>query len=83
MNYAKMLGLAAVAAAALMAFVGASSASAATSTLCSAAQSPCEAANAWPAITAVIPGRASWREPGIHTPARGYGFRARASRAPE
>jgi len=23
-------------------------------------------ANAWPAITAVIPGRASWREPGIH-----------------
>src|SRR5882757_10566477 len=33
--------------------------------------------------TTVIPGRDSWREPGIHTPCRGYGFRARASRAPE
>jgi hypothetical protein len=28
-------------------------------------------------IRAVIPGRASWREPGIHTPDGGYGFRAR------
>src|SRR5436190_2218924 len=26
----------------------------------------------------VIPGRATWREPGIHTPDRGYGFRVRA-----
>jgi hypothetical protein len=34
-------------------------------------------------LTFVIPGRAAWREPGIHTPDRGYGFRARASRAPE
>jgi len=25
----------------------------------------------------VIPGRASWREPGMHTPDGGYGFRAR------
>lgn len=49
MKYLKMLGPAAVAAAALMAFVGAGSASAATSTLCSAAESPCAAANAWPA----------------------------------
>ncbi len=31
----------------------------------------------------VIPGCASWRRPGIHIPCRGYGFRARASRAPE
>jgi hypothetical protein len=29
----------------------------------------------------VIPGRAAWREPGIHTPAGGYGFQARASHA--
>jgi hypothetical protein len=28
----------------------------------------------------VIPGRASWREPGIQTPDRGYGFRACAKR---
>src|ERR1700681_3862764 len=33
--------------------------------------------------TAIIPGCATWRRPGIHTPDRGYGFRARASRAPE
>jgi hypothetical protein len=26
----------------------------------------------------VIPGRATWRGPGIHTPVRGYGFRARS-----
>jgi hypothetical protein len=26
----------------------------------------------------VIPGCATWRRPGIHTPGRGYGFRARA-----
>ncbi len=31
-------------------------------------------------LTAVIPGRASWREPGIHTPDGGYGFRACAKR---
>ena len=34
-------------------------------------------------MTIVIPGRATWRGPGIHTRDRGYGFRARASRAPE
>lgn len=34
-------------------------------------------------LTFVIPGRATWREPGIHTLGGGYGFRARASRAPE
>src|SRR5882724_6340737 len=28
--------------------------------------------------TLVIPGCASWRRPGIHTPDRGYGFRARS-----
>jgi hypothetical protein len=33
--------------------------------------------------SSVIPGCATWRRPGIHTPGRGYGFRARASRAPE
>ena len=31
----------------------------------------------------VIPGHASWRGPGIHTPCCGYGFRARATHAPE
>ena len=31
----------------------------------------------------VIPGRAPWREPGIHTHDGGYGFRALASLAPE
>src|SRR5258708_1363452 len=30
----------------------------------------------------VIPGRASWRRPGIHTPGGGYGFRARARARP-
>src|SRR6266571_7144079 len=29
----------------------------------------------------VIPGCASWRRPGIHTPDRGYGFRARSPSA--
>jgi hypothetical protein len=29
----------------------------------------------------VIPGCASWRRPGIHTPRRGYGFRARSPSA--
>jgi hypothetical protein len=36
-----------------------------------------------PASSSVIPGCAAWRRPGIHTPGRGYGFRARAPRAPE
>src|SRR5258706_14969679 len=27
--------------------------------------------------------RLGWRRPGIHTPGRGYGFRVRATRAPE
>src|SRR6266446_11002803 len=30
----------------------------------------------------VIPGCATWRRPGIHTPDRGYGFRARAAARP-
>ena len=30
----------------------------------------------------VIPGCAAWRRPGIHTPDRGYGFRARDFVAP-
>src|SRR5258706_9567673 len=30
----------------------------------------------------VIPGCATWRRPGIHTPDRGYGFRARAHARP-
>lgn len=47
MKHVKMLGLAAVAAMALMAFVGAGSASAAGGTLCSAAENPCSAANRW------------------------------------
>src|SRR5882724_11414064 len=34
-------------------------------------------------LSLVIPGCAARRRPGIHTPCRGYGFRARASRAPE
>ncbi len=34
-------------------------------------------------IESVIPGRANWRAPGIHTRDRGYEFRARAARAPE
>jgi len=32
-------------------------------------------------LTAVIPGRATWSEPGIHTPDGGFGFRACAKRA--
>jgi hypothetical protein len=31
----------------------------------------------------VIPGRATWREPGIHNHDRAYGFRACAWRIPE
>jgi hypothetical protein len=46
MKYIKMLGLAAVAAAALMAFVGAGTASAA-GVLCSAQEAPCGAGNKW------------------------------------
>jgi hypothetical protein len=34
-------------------------------------------------IGSVIPGRANWRGPGIHARDRGFGFRARALRAPE
>jgi hypothetical protein len=45
MKYVKMLGLAAVAAAALMAFIGAGTASA--TVLCSATETPCSAANKW------------------------------------
>src|SRR6266404_4869661 len=29
-------------------------------------------------LSTVIPGCATWRRPGIHTPGRGYGFRARS-----
>lgn len=49
MKYVKMLGLAVVAAAALMAFVGAGTASA--DRICSQNQTPCEAANVNPAGT--------------------------------
>jgi hypothetical protein len=49
MKYLKMLGLAAVAAAALMAFVGAGTASA--TVICSATENPCAAANKWPTGT--------------------------------
>jgi hypothetical protein len=34
-------------------------------------------------LSLVIPGCATWRRPGIHTHDRGYGFRARAARAPK
>src|SRR5690348_8425585 len=37
---------------------------------------------AWQTLSFVIPGRAPWCEPGIHTPGRGYGFRARDFVAP-
>jgi hypothetical protein len=33
-------------------------------------------------LSLVIPGCATWRRPGIHTPDRGYGFRARAFARP-
>lgn len=49
MKYVKILGLAAVAAAALMAFVGAGTASA--SVLCSTTASPCPAGQKWPVGT--------------------------------
>lgn len=51
MKYLKMLALAAVAAGALMAFVGAGTASA--SKLCSAQEDPCSAAQTWPAGTEI------------------------------
>lgn len=51
MKYVKMLGLAAVAAAALMAFVGAGTASA--SVVCSTTVSPCPAGRAWATGTTV------------------------------
>jgi hypothetical protein len=47
MKYVKMLGLAAIAASALMAFAGTGAASAA-STVCSTTVSPCPAAQRWP-----------------------------------
>src|SRR5882672_7682712 len=34
------------------------------------------AGSTYPASSGVIPGCATWRRPGIHTPGRGYGFRA-------
>jgi len=49
MKYAKMLALAAVAAGALMAFVGAGTASA--TVLCSTTADPCPAGQSWPATT--------------------------------
>jgi hypothetical protein len=51
MSRIKMLGLAAVAVLALAAFVGAASASAANTTLCNSALSPCPAANQYAANT--------------------------------
>lgn len=53
MKHAKIIGLVAVAAAALMAFVGAGTASAATSTLCSEAKSPCPEGQRWPLGTVI------------------------------
>src|SRR6476660_2459621 len=53
MKYVKMLGLAAVAAAALMALVGAGTASA-KGTLCSAAEPTCAAANRWAVPTTML-----------------------------
>ena len=50
MKYVKMLGLAAAAAAALMAFVAAS---ASATVLCSAPESTCSAANRWPLPTTI------------------------------
>jgi len=52
MKYVKILGLAAMAAAALMAFIGAGTASA--SVLCSAKENPCSAANKWPNTTNLL-----------------------------
>lgn len=52
MKYLKMLGLAAVAAAALMAFVGAGTASA-TTTLCKATESACSSTNMYPVNTEI------------------------------
>src|SRR5215475_10610476 len=51
MKYLKMLGLAAVAAMALMAFVGAATASA--TVLCSTNTSPCPAGQKWPVGTQI------------------------------
>lgn len=53
MRYLKTLGLAAVAVAAVMAFVGASSAVAAPTVLCKVAQLPCAEANRYPSGTAI------------------------------
>lgn len=52
MKYVKMLGLAAVAAAALMAFVGAGTASAET-TLCKVTETPCSSTNMYPVGTEI------------------------------
>ncbi len=60
MRYVKMLALAAVAAGALMAFIGAGTASA--TVLCSTTADPCPAGQSWPANTAIdfsIPSGAS------------------------
>ena len=51
MKYVKMLGLAAVAAMAVMAFIGASSASA--TVFCSVTQTPCPVASKWPVNTVI------------------------------
>lgn len=52
-RYIKVLGLAAVAAAAVMAFVGVSSAAAAPTVLCKVAELPCAEANRYPANTSI------------------------------
>src|SRR6266849_1285739 len=41
-----------------------------------------DGADRWKRSVTVIPGCATWRRPGIHTPCRGYGFRARSFLAP-
>lgn len=61
MKYLKMLGLAAVAAAALMAFVGAGTASAKEGVLCSTTSNPCN--SKWAAGTVIdfsLKGSAVW-----------------------
>jgi hypothetical protein len=69
MKYLKILGLAAVAAAALMAFVGAGTASAET-TACKATEDPCAAGNAYGVGTKVV--AHNELEPAVLTAAGGF-----------
>lgn len=56
MKYIKILGLAAIAAMALTAFVGAGTASAAKTVLCKANETPCSPANTYAAKTKIVAG---------------------------